>query len=397
LSIVLQRVLRFLSAHPRSLHVAVAIFLIGLCIYEFSGMIAHDYVDIPHHNRMIIQWLHGEPDVLIYSLYFHAILGLTFFSDNYAVITVASVVILTVAVLLKWRFTERILKSELSATLSGSAIPLLGETGLSLIALGALSLLLLQNLVFKTGIWMVMGYIPVNSWHNSTTILLYPFALILFYRSYQFLTGEKKKLRDLLILFLLCLLNLWIKPSYFFVFALAFPLMYLLQHGLTRRTVMDGIMVALATFVLILQYKLVFAGDSSAVVIAPLAAWRLWSDQIVLSLLCSIAFPLLFLIFYFPRAIHDLMLKYAWLGFVIAIGIFLLLAETGTRKFHFNFLWQTIIANFILFLATFISYFKVLSEKNRLDAKDRAVLIVFLVHVVVGMIYLAKSPRIGPL
>src|SRR5688572_15786914 len=153
----------------------------------FSIIIYKDYPDIPHHNRFVTDWLNGVDSVKLYSIYYFVLLVFSFFQDNLLLIHIVSIIVLTFAVLSKYRIAETILinqnepVSKKSITVFGSEI----STG-AFFAIIIFTLCISQNLIYKPSATMSLGYIPVNTWHNSTTIFLMPFALVLFYRSWLF-------------------------------------------------------------------------------------------------------------------------------------------------------------------------------------------------------------------
>lgn len=240
---------------------------------------------------------------------------------------------------------------------------------------------------------MALGYIPVNTWHNSTTIMLMPVALLLFFRSYDFVNLNKESFfsKEALVLLLLTILSVLIKPSFFFVFVIAFPLFYLLNHKFSKPLMAVILICAagLAAMMMIRQY--VYTGSGSQVVIKPFEAWSTWSTNIPLSLLASVAFPLTVIVLYPRQAKKDKLLQYSWLSFFIGLFIYILLNETGVRAIHGNFSWQTIVCNFILFLSSIIFLLK-----QKTDLKSRVAFAVFAMHVVTGIIFIAKLPFFGP-
>jgi hypothetical protein len=123
--------------------------------------------------------------------------------------------------------------------------------------------------------------------------------------------------------------------------------------------------------------------------------WSYWTNNIPLALLSSIVFPLLFVVFYFKETWKDHLLSYAWVHMVVAILIYALLTETGGREMHGNFGWQTIICNFILFLTTWILFLQLLVKKQKIEMKDKLIIVSFLFHVATGIVFLLKLPLFG--
>lgn len=245
---------------------------------------------------------------------------------------------------------------------------------------------------------MALGYLPVNTWHNSTTIFLMPFAIWLFYKSYLFIKNhheQENNFSSLLTLLLLTIFSVFIKPSYFFVFAIAFPLYYLLRFGINKNLFYSGLVSLFSAAALLLVYRYVYVGSDSSITIHPFHVWSYWSTNIPMGLVSSILFPLLFLIFYFRQTLKDHLLSYAWVQMAVAILIYILLSETGGREMHGNFGWQTIICNYLLFFCTWILYLRILLTKIKFEMKDRIIIGSFLLHVSTGLLFLLKIPFYG--
>ncbi len=347
--------------------------------------IIQNQVDIPHHLDFITRWHEGDPEAKLYSLYFHVINLLSCFSFDRTWMEVAAVILLTAMVTAKFIITDRMIIKYTSA--SGSYGFLINASVL------AMFLCMAQNLVYKVSATMALGYIPVNTWHNSTTITLMPAALLLFFKSYDFVQSKQESFfnKDALVLLLLTVLSVLIKPSFFFVFVMAFPLFWFINHSFSKSIIAVILICAsgLAAMLLIRQY--VYTGSDSQVVIKPFEAWRAWSTNIPLSLITSVTFPLIVVALYPRQALKYKLLQYAWLSFIAGLFIYIMLNETGVRAMHGNFSWQTIVCNFILFLSSIIFLLR-----QKTDIKSRMAWAVFAMHVVTGIIFIAKLPFFGP-
>ena len=93
----------------------------------------------------------------------------------------------------------------------------------------------------------------------------------------------------------------------------------------------------------------------------PFAVWRLYSSSILVSLLCSLAFPLAYGLLYHRRLQNREMLLFAWGVLGCAILWAACLAEVSTRDGRidesFNFLWGAHLSVYLVFLATAIDLF----------------------------------------
>ena len=130
--------------------------------------------------------------------------------------------------------------------------------------------------------------------------------------------------------------------------------------------------------------------------------------EVIWNFLSSIFFPLSFVVLYFHKLKTNLILKYTWSIFAVAILVFLLFVETGPRAEHGNFIWQTIMSNYLLFtvssvlftsialenhknlrksisLSNYLGYFR---DNANICLKDLILSIVFALHILSGVAYI---------
>jgi hypothetical protein len=236
------------------------------------------------------------------------------------------------------------------------------------------------------------GFIPPNVWHNSTTSLLMPLALGLFLASLAYLRAPSGRL--LWLMLLLVSVNVAAKPSFALCWLMVFPAAVLLRER--RVAALAGpVAVCLAGgLLLVAQYLYVYVlggGDPDAatdgVRIAPLHTWSYYSHDIVWSFVASYAFPLAALALG-GRGVRDaLAVRYALALAAVGLGWFAVMAETGHREYHGNFMWQAIVTNYVLFAAILGAVLQWLRE-SRFGWRQTVVLFVFALHVAGGLHYL---------
>lgn len=264
-----------------------------------------------------------------------------------------------------------------------------------------------------------IGNITPNVWHNSTTILLVPVALVTFWISYLRINSlQKKKNSTLITLTILIIVGLLIKPSYFFVFLISYPIMIMFNPSLRQNFLLEILPVLAGLGLLILQYILIYYYQSgnisqgeSSVTINLFLVWSHLSDNIFLSIMGSLVFPTICLILFFRQSIKSLIIRYATLQYVISILIFITFSEAGPRQYDGNFFWQCTISSYILFLAfsclsvdriinsiprfcETIPSLKILSWKNifqQISVREKIILITMFTHLLSGIIYLLKT------
>lgn len=373
-----------LMKRSRTYYLLMAIPAVVMASWTVISIIQNQ-VDIPHHLDFITRWHEGDPEAKLYSLYFHVINLLSFFTYNRTWMEAAAVVLLSTMVILKFIITDRMIIKYTQT--SGGYGFLINASVL------AMFLCLAQNLICKFSATMALGYIPVNTWHNSTTIMLMPAALLLFFKSFDFVQLKQESIfgKEAAILLLLTVLSVLIKPSFFFVFVIAFPVFWFLNHKFSKPLMAVMIICSAGLVAMIIIRHYVYSGSGSQVIIKPFEAWRTWSNNIPLSLIVSVAFPLMVIVLYPRQALKNKLLQYAWLSFFTGLILYILLNETGARAIHGNFSWQTIICNFILFLSSIIFLLK-----QKTGLKSRVAFMVFAMHVAAGIIFIAKLPFFGP-
>jgi len=253
-----------------------------------------------------------------------------------------------------------------------------------------LSILLCIAFSFSTdGKNYYLGQIPPNIWHNSTTIFLMPFALLLFWTSYLQLTDYKAR-RNFYIL-LLIILNVIAKPSYLFVYSVVFPIASLAIHGIKSKKFWFNSMTVVFGMVLIyIQYLVIYnpTTTSGGIGIAMFKVWQLFSNNILLSTLLSTLFPFTVLLLYFKEFKQDIFAKYSYLSFAISLLFFILLFEDNERFSHGNFIWQSIVCSFFMFASAIVLMVRNQNNGNKLRFYISYFLL--LAHFISGIYYIYR-------
>ncbi len=116
---------------------------------------------------------------------------------------VASIAVLSLITLYKYQIVKKIIVSELN-TSDYKIASIISAVLLFVFALP--SVLIFNNLYY-------LGSFSPNIWHNSTTIFVIPFVILLYRESCQQLLPFNSK--RLWIIVLLILINVCIKPSFY--------------------------------------------------------------------------------------------------------------------------------------------------------------------------------------
>jgi hypothetical protein len=345
--------------------------------------------DISLHVQFIEQAYRSNILLLGNFLYYLLVAAVALFSTSHFKLLASAILVLASATTAKFLITYYMCRRTLAVSLE----PLTRHAELWVFTCTFMLLLAHSIPVTNPRGRMYIGYMPPNVWHNSTTIFLMPLALLLFWYSYRYLMKPSLKLLALCTLFLL--LNIAAKPSYAFVFVLLFPCFSLIRFRFTRHffgalsVVLLGITFIAIQYVLIYHINGVYA-QGSRVIFRPLATWSMLTVHPPWPHVASLVFPALVAICYFAEIRRDLLYKYAAASFAVGYAISLLLAESGSRAAHGNFVWQAIIGNYLLFFVSAIFYLRRTCSGMKLRIPDKLAGAAFALHFISGVGYLVK-------
>jgi len=266
--------------------------------------------------------------------------------------------------------------------------------------IAALSLLFVAAIpipsLFTTGYWYLGNYMP-NVWHNSTTILLFPFAIILFDISIKQIEEYSRRRNIYILIFIF--LNIFIKPSYFFVWVCIYPLFVICRYGLTKKFLSYMIPVIVGIVLLFIQYYYIYfiTDDSSGVIIKPFKVYANFASlkMMPFNFLFSLLYPILYFVLNFKRLCKNTVFLFAQSGLFVSIVIFMLFSETGRRESHGNFGWQIIICTWLCFYITLSDWLK-MKKIHRYHYHHRSQiilkisLVLYIFHVIFGILYLLR-------
>jgi hypothetical protein len=338
--------------------------------------------DFEAHIGFTIRGLDGDP--LPGNFLFYALNGVfAGFSTDMRLLKLSLVLVLAAAIGAKvWLSVRYVAAERRAASHDRGPLPLWGAAAALLCAV-AFSL--------PVGGRHYLGQIPPNVWHNSTTILLMPFALGLFWTTLCFLrSGDRVWLWRSLPL---AALNLAAKPSFVLCLLPALALVALVHFRLSRPLRDAALLLAALVALLALQSVYVYVADpatadgGSGLAVSPLHVWHAFSDDIPLSLLASGVFPLAALALGGAAVRDSLAVRYAVVLVLAGIAEYALLAERGPREFDGNFTWQAIVSMWVLFVAL-VGALVPAFQRRPFEVRKLTIAAAFLVQVVAGALYL---------
>ena len=206
-----------------------------------------------------------------------------------------------------------------------------------------------------------LGQISPNVWHNPTSLLCWPLVILLFFSAADFL--QTARWRSLVAVAALAAVSVLAKPNYFLAFAPVFGLLGLRRFGISRLWLASQAAMLPTVGILCWQLLASFNGPDAmrpglTIALHPLAAWQMYTDSVLISLLVSLAFPLSYLVIFRRSLGNPRLLTFAWCVTASALLWTLCFAEVRTSDGlvdpDFNFSWGSHLSLFVLFLVTAI-------------------------------------------
>jgi len=375
--------------------ILVSLFIAYQCILR---VIPPDYNDIHDHAAFAREMLMGERPYAGNFLLYLLVNIFSFFSTKAALSEISLCFLIAFAT--TWRF--QLSQQKLNKYVYKDSLNIKNYWKISFFALSLLFVFAIPiPSYFSDDCFMYIGnYVP-NVWHNSTIIFLFPFALLLFELSYKQLVAFNVK-RNWWIL-LLVTLNLFIKPSYFFVFVCAYPLLLLIKYNFNKKFWYSILPLIVGLFFLAVEYWVIYKvgiktdKEASSVIFMPFYKNPEFGDNLSLipiSLLFSMLFPILYSVFNFSRLRKTLLFWYCLISFVISVLVFFFISESGPRASHGNFYWQIVICAWICFFVALVSLLKDFKTEGK-TLKNISLLIIFSLHLLMGIFYFIRILTTG--
>lgn len=337
-------------------------------------------------NILVGDWSFFSRPFIMYSLS----IVLSFFSENTYNILIAICILLAASTAFRYYISlKEISKINVSSN-KNKNLKISGWAALSLIFVFVIPVFTYMKYNF-----FYIGNFTPTVWHNSTIIFLMPFAVLLFIESCKQIENYSPK-RDFII-FSLIFLNIFIKPSFFFVFAVAYPLIMLLINRVSKKFFRSLIPIILGGILLLLQYWLMYqvndedvsgkSGSGISLGFFTLYSIRIGLRFLPICLLLSLLFPILYTLLNFRKITKDIIYLFSISLVIFSILIYAGVHETGPRFLDGNFYWQIIPCTWILFFVSLVELLKDIRE-NGFILKNKFLLTIYSLHVISGIIYL---------
>ncbi len=239
-------------------------------------------------------------------------------------------------------------------------------------------------------------------WHNSTTIFLFPFAILLFWKQLNMFNAKNDiAVKDIIIINILVIVNLLIKPSFIFAYA-PVTFFFLLNKNATgnfKSLIIKLTPLFTTLLVLTLQYYFIYVRQDGSFFYEKSELAIGTPFQFLLGFVPGWFIPFSFIFSYalviiavvnYKEILSYTPFRYALALTVFAIFISAFIIETGPRALHGNFLWQNVICTYLLFLVTIAFLTPKLINKQSWNVKDKLTVGLFIAHACAGILYPLK-------
>lgn len=376
-----------------SLTIKLTLLTFAISLVIFSGIfyckIPTDLQDHVFGLTLILKH-HSFP---VPPMYYFLLYLLSGFSVDITTLSNVAVVILSLAVAFKYYFSVQLI-ADLYASKKIHAV-------LNL----AIWLLIFSAPIVYNYKQMLFGRIATNFWHNSTTILLMPFAILLQHQSIKFLKLKEAGIVNTVPIIVLGIVNVLIKPSFLFAFIPAFLMMVAIASG-TRSQLFkmaSFIVLVLGSLILIEYYAIYkmaiidavrFKNDAKGIEIKPFYNFLIFCGGswavLTVNVFVSLTFPVLCFCFFKKETQKDTSVTFVILLFLVSFLIGAFISEKGIMASNGNFMWQLHISNYMLFLILIkLSYDQAL-KIGFSNKKILYLIFTFGLHVASGLLYLVK-------
>ena len=231
-----------------------------------------------------------------------------------------------------------------------------------------------------------LGQGSPNIWHNVTLWAVKPFALLSVIFIIKAIQTKKNLYYILTILALIA--SLFAKPSFAIIFLPALAIFALIKNLKDKQFIIFYIILGtLSIAVLLYQFTHTFNSGDSKVIFDFLGVWSQASQNILLSIILALAFPLLFLLLE-SKVIHNDYILLSWLQIFIGIMFYAFFAQTGRFYSHGNFGWSYMIAMSLLYLFSIIKFFEIYNQLHVF--KRYMLLLLLIIQVLTGIYYFVK-------
>ena len=200
-----------------------------------------------------------------------------------------------------------------------------------------------------------LGAFTPTVWHNLTTMLSVPFAILLFYYTIVYL--KSSEIKALVLINIFAIVTNLMKPSYLFAFLPVYGILMLSRVPQNFKNKNFKIMIlellpgATSLLLILFNFLSNFSSDGNSIALEPFYLYMAWNNNSIIifiyKLLLSLSLPIYV---YRCSKQHSLETKLAWIVWFVGFAIACLFVESGDRRGHGNLTWQMIPCTYILIM-----------------------------------------------
>ena len=321
-----------------------------------------------------------------------------FFLNSNIALKISSVIVLTIACMLKYDFCYNYFKETINEY---NEFNPQFKQGLIFILMFFFPIICFSLDESK---WYLGKFTP-TIWHNSTSIFAFPIGFLLFTTTIKNI--DNISLKNFLNICILMIVLAISKPSYLFGFIPGIGLSYLFIKGLKINVnlfkimfiVVLGLLIIFFTKYLVYEYskldQVFYQSSKSKIVIAPFKVWFTWVNHPIISILSSFSIFIIAFFHWGKKLIKEPDIILSCFVLLCALLIFFLFAESGPRFTHMNLYWQIPISFFCLLCAVTKHLYQRLYLENCKDFlkksfKEKLLISSYLIHFASGIFYVFK-------
>ncbi|MBR1928708.1 MAG: hypothetical protein IJ834_03080 [Paludibacteraceae bacterium] len=326
---------------------AIGIFVFMLCVFSYIMFVIKWKSDLWEHvniaNEMLEEHRLFSTNFLMYFL----VNVLTFFTGYKYPMRAALVLLISLANTAKYVLVRNAFSEWTTAKTAK-----LASFAMLFVYIIPLKCYLKPLVIFISSDNLYLGYYVPNVWHNSTILCMMPFAIACYLWSVKQFEEYSETRNKYITLFLV--LSVLVKPSFYFVYVIAYPIIILNRYGIKKEFFKSLLPLLAGGLCLIYEYMTIYyngGNDGSGVVIDIMQLFTIdfWKSH-GLYLVVSMSLPLLFLILYARDIYKDREFWFVLIMAICGIGMMWCCKETGPRAAHGNFNWQAIAAMWFVYL-----------------------------------------------
>ncbi len=242
-----------------------------------------------------------------------------------------------------------------------------------------------------------VGIFSPNPFHNATYMATRPFSIVCFFVFAKILLEYEKKInwKDNIVFAVFLLLTTMTKPSFTFVLVPAAGLIMLYRLIRSRfsnfvPTIQLGICFIPTFCALLYQFFGVFGPieeGESGIGFGIATAWKLYSSNILFSVLLAAAFPIAVFVFNYKEVKKEGFYRFSLQLFLMSFAQVFFLYEKGFRLPDMNFSWGYMHGIFFAFVASLLILIKNTYLKNQKPWILGVQWLAYLGHFVLGILY----------